>query len=93
MVEPRVARDADVATVVLPPFRLVLHNDEVNSMDWVAESLVMCVPEVAVEAAWSIMLEAHDRGRAVVVVCPLERAELYAERLGRRGLTASVEAG
>lgn len=92
MVEPRTEGDVGVEAVVLPPFRLVLHNDEVNTMDHVAESLVLCVPEVSAEAAWSIMLEAHDRGRAVVLVCPLERAELYAERLGGRGITASVEA-
>jgi ATP-dependent Clp protease adapter protein ClpS len=51
------------------------------------------VPEVSADEAWSIMLEAHDRGRAVVLVCPLERAELYAERLGARGVGATVEAG
>ena len=93
MVERGTVGDIDVEAVVLPPYRLVLHNDDVNTMDHVAESLVLCVPEVSAEAAWSIMLEAHDRGRAVVLVCPLERAELYAVRLGGRGLVATVEAG
>ena len=95
MVEPRTDEgvNVDVEAVVLPPYQLILHNDDVNTMDHVAESLVLCVPEVSVDGAWSIMLEAHDRGRAVVLVCPLERAEWYAERLGGRGVTASVEAG
>ncbi|MGH2583624.1 MAG: hypothetical protein ACRDJE_01785 [Dehalococcoidia bacterium] len=37
------------------------------------------------------MLEAHEHGRALVIVCPLERAELYRDRLESRGLTATIE--
>ncbi len=39
-----------------------------------------------------IMLEAHNSGRAVVIVCPLEPAELYRERLESCSLTATIEA-
>ena len=38
-----------------------------------------------------IMLEAHSTGRAVVIVCPQEQAEFYAERLGTYGLTVTIE--
>jgi ATP-dependent Clp protease adapter protein ClpS len=37
------------------------------------------------------MLDAHDNGKAVVIVCPLELAELYRERLESCGLTATIE--
>jgi ATP-dependent Clp protease adapter protein ClpS len=37
------------------------------------------------------MQPAHPRGRAGVITCPLERAELYRERLESHGLTATIE--
>lgn len=37
------------------------------------------------------MWEAHHRGRAVVVVTHLERAELLVEQFADRGLAASIE--
>jgi len=75
----------------LPPYRVVLHNDDVNSMDQVVRALVESVPELSVERAVEIMLEAHLRDRAEVIVCPLERAELYRDRLASFQLTATVE--
>jgi ATP-dependent Clp protease adaptor protein ClpS len=75
----------------LPPYRVVLHNDDVNSMDHVVRSLVESVPELSMERAVEIMLEAHLHDRAEVIVCPLERAELYRDRLTTFQLTATVE--
>lgn len=75
----------------LPPYRVVLHNDDVNSMDHVVRALVESVPELTVERAVEVMLEAHLRDRAEVIVCPLERAELYRDRLASFQLTATVE--
>jgi ATP-dependent Clp protease adaptor protein ClpS len=39
------------------------------------------------------MMEAHQKGKAVVITCPLELAELYRERLQTFGLTATIEKG
>lgn len=77
-------------TALLPPYAVHLHNDDVNSMDYVIHCLLVCVPELDEADAASIMLEAHESGRAQVIVCPLERAELYRERLEGRGLTATI---
>jgi ATP-dependent Clp protease adaptor protein ClpS len=77
--------------LILPPYAVILHNDDHNDMVYVVRSLLMCVPEVSPERAVEIMYEAHESGRAVVVVCPLERAELYRDRLESRGLTATIE--
>lgn len=41
--------------------------------------------------AESRMWEAHHRGRALVLVTHLERAELYVEQFADRGLLASIE--
>ena len=77
---------------LLPPFRVVLHNDDHNSMDHVVRSLLRSVPSLTVERAAEIMLEAHNHGQASVIVCPKEAAEHYRERLESCGLTATIEA-
>jgi ATP-dependent Clp protease adaptor protein ClpS len=83
--------DIETRPLLLPPYAVILHNDDHNAMVYVVRSLLLCVPEVTQGQAVQIMLEAHEHGRAVVVVCPLERAELYRDRLESRGLTATIE--
>jgi ATP-dependent Clp protease adaptor protein ClpS len=75
----------------LPPYCVMLHNDDHNDMLHVVHSIVICVPEVETEQAVAIMMEAHHNGQAHVITCPLERAELYRDRLESRGLTATIE--
>jgi ATP-dependent Clp protease adaptor protein ClpS len=75
----------------LSPWRVVLHNDDVNSMEHVVVALVRSVPSLTVEAAAEIMLTAHNHGQATVVECPKEAAEHYRERLESFSLTATIE--
>ncbi len=75
----------------LPPHRVILHNDDVNEMGHVVRALLASVPELDVRGATEIMLTAHLQGRAEVIACPLERAELYRDRLESHGLTATIE--
>jgi len=74
----------------LPPATVVLHNDDVNSMDHVVHALLASIPEVDIERAAEIMLVAHTHGEADVISCPLERAELYRDRLESHDLTATI---
>ncbi|MFN8523577.1 MAG: ATP-dependent Clp protease adaptor ClpS [Chloroflexota bacterium] len=76
----------------LDPYKVILHNDDHNSMDHVVRSLTRSVPGLGLRKAFKIMMEAHETGKAVVIVCPLEHAELYRDRLISCGLTATVEA-
>ena len=78
---------------LLPPATVVLHNDDVNAMDHVVHSLLESVPELSVEDATRIMLNAHEHGKADVITCPFERAELYRDRLQSHGLTATIRRG
>ena len=75
----------------LPPYRVMLHNDDVNEMLHVVRALIESVPELTAERAAEIMVEAHTHGQAEVIRCPLERAELYRDRLESFGLTATIE--
>ena len=81
----------ETVLLTLPPYAVILHNDDHNSMDHVVQSLLVCVPELEAEQAVQVMLTAHEEGRARVIRCPLERAELYRDRLEAQGLTATIE--
>ncbi len=87
IVEP----DLERLTQLLPPYAVILHNDDHNSMDYVVVVLVKSVPSLSPEGAIEIMLEAHNHGQATVIVCPLELAEMYRDRLQSFGLTATIE--
>ena len=88
---PETVRESGVQPVILPPYAVLIFNDDVNTMDHVVQALLACIPEVEPEQAVRVMLEAHNEGKAVATVCPHERAELYRDRLQRQGITATVE--
>lgn len=85
-------RESEVRSIeeTLPPYWVVLHNDDHNTMDHVVHALLVSVPELDVEQAAQVMLVAHLRGHADVIACPLERAELYRDRLKSHGLIATI---
>lgn len=76
---------------LFPPYKVVLFNDDQNSMDYVVAMLLRLIQHLTPPDAMKIMLTAHLTGSAVVVVCPKERAEYYQERLLSYGLTATIE--
>jgi len=76
---------------VMPRYRVLLHNDDHNDMNHVIHALVQSVPAVSLRQAAKIMLTAHLRGVALVIVCLKEHAEFYCERLTSFGLTATME--
>jgi ATP-dependent Clp protease adaptor protein ClpS len=88
---PRTDEDVRVALRQLPRYRVLLHNDEVNSMDRVVSVLLRVVARLTVEDAVRVMLEAHLNGVAEVTICPKETAEFYRDGLERNGLTSTIE--
>jgi hypothetical protein len=46
---------------------------------------------VNIERATAIMWEAHTQGRALLITCPLELAELSRDRLATFSLTSIIE--
>jgi len=74
-----------------PKYKVLLHNDPVNSMEYVATALREVLPQLSEQDAISIMLEAHNTGVGLVIICDLEPAEFYSESLRSKGLTSSIE--
>jgi len=76
----------------LPPYRVLLHNDDVNNDVFVVSSLVELTP-LPRERAVEVMREAHKTGVALVVVTHKERAELYKDQFTSKKLTVTIEPG
>ena len=76
---------------LLPPYNLILFNDDYNEMTYVVAVLLRTINRLSRRDAEQIMLTAHLTGSAVVVTCPKEIAEHYQEHLLSYGLTATIE--
>lgn len=74
-----------------PRYRVLLHNDDVNSMEYVTQTLMKTVAGLTPAQAVNIMMEAHNNGMALVITCALEHAEFYCETLQNHGLTSTIE--
>ena len=74
-----------------PKYKVLLHNDPVNTMDYVVEALRQVVPQLSEQDALNIMLETHNNGIGLVITCDLEPAEFYSESLKAKGLTSTIE--
>ena len=74
-----------------PKYKVLLHNDPVNTMDYVVETLRQVVPQLSEQDALNIMLETHNNGIGLVIVCDLEPAEFYSESLKSKGISSSIE--
>jgi len=67
-------------TKLLPPYHVILENDDHHSMEFVVEVLVK-VFSYQLEKCVQLMLQAHTSGRAVVWTGPKEVAELKLEQI------------
>ena len=74
-----------------PRYKVLLHKDPVNAMEYVVVTLQQVVPQLSEQDAMAVMLEAHNTGVGLVIVCDLEPAEFYCETLKTKGLTSTLE--
>jgi ATP-dependent Clp protease adaptor protein ClpS len=71
--------------------KVILLDDDYNEMNYVVAALLHAVNDLSQQEAERILLTAHLKGSAIVVVCPKEIAEYYQGRLLNYGLTATIE--
>lgn len=74
-----------------PRYRVLLHNDDFNSMEHVVQTLMQTIAGMTQPQAVDIMMEAHTNGIALVITCALEHAEFYSETLKTHGLSSTIE--
>lgn len=74
----------------LPPWKVLLHNDDINDARYVVRT-VMNLVHVNFPTATDIMITAHTRGVATITLTHKERAELYRDQFRAKGLTATIE--
>jgi len=79
---PEVLPDEDTETRTRrqPPYAVILHNDDLNGMDFVI-GVLRKVFGYTEQKCYELMLEAHFKGRCVVWVGSLEVAELKADQI------------
>lgn len=75
-----------------PRYKVLLHNDDVNPMEYVVQVLMQTIGGMTPPQAVNIMMETHNSGVGLVITCALEHAEFYAETLCNSGLTSTIEA-
>jgi ATP-dependent Clp protease adaptor protein ClpS len=74
----------------LPPYKVLLHNDDVNDMAYVVRT-IMDLTRLERGEAVERMLEAHKSGLALLLVTHKERAELYIDQFKSKRLTVTIE--
>ncbi len=75
---------------MLPPWKVLLHNDDKNEMGFVVNAIVELTP-LKEQDALLRMKEAHETGVALLLTTHKERAELYKEQFTSKGLVVTIE--
>lgn len=89
VLEPRPGHLAPVPTA-LPRWQCLLVNDDVNDMEYVAETIIE-LTRISLVDACRRMLEAHETGAALLMVTHREHAELLQEQFRSRRLVLAIE--
>ena len=74
----------------LPPYKVILHNDTINEMSYVVMT-IMELTRMGRQEATQRMLEAHQRGVALLLITHKERAELFTEQFASCNLTVTIQ--
>ena len=68
------------STRLSPRWKVILHNDDVTTFDFVIDLLITLFRKPHLEAV-RLTYEVHESGSALVVATSFERAELYLEQV------------
>lgn len=75
---------------MLPPCKVLLHNDDVNTFDHVIRSIVR-LTHIREDDAVVKVIEAHETGLALLLVTHRERAELYLDQFSSLSIIVTIE--
>ena len=75
---------------LLPQFKVILHNDDKNDVDYVVETIMMLC-SMNLQDAFARTQEADTTGCSLLLITHRERAELYVDQFQSRSLTVTME--
>lgn len=84
------AFDTDTLTDVESPYSLIVWNDEVNSFDWVIQTLVE-VCKHSTEQAEQCAMIIHTQGKYAVKQGSYEELKPMCDAITERGIGATIE--
>lgn len=87
---PEILEKTAVDTALDLPWNVVVHNDPINLMSYVA-MVFQRVFQFSKERATKHMLEVHQLGRSIVWSGTKEKAELYVQQLHSHLLLSTLE--
>lgn len=82
--------DTDVLTDVEAPYSLVVWNDEVNSFDWVIQTLIEICKHSTEQAEQCAMI-IHTQGKYAVKQGSYEELKPMCDAITDRGIGATIE--
>ncbi len=74
----------------LPPWQVLLHNDDVNEMPYVVDAII-ALTTLGRHDAVMRMMEAHQRGISLLLMTHREHAELLSEQFHSKRLKVTIE--
>ena len=80
-------KSSQVTQKPYPNYKVIVLNDDFNTFQHVAETLMKYIPGMTGDRAWNLTNQVHYEGQAIVWIGPQEQAELYHQQLSRAGLT------
>ena len=72
--------DTDSKVDKLPPFKVILHNDDKNKANDVVDRIREFLPSINESKAINIVKDAHENEKSVMVITHKEHAELIVEQ-------------
>lgn len=82
--------DPQISSSTLPPWKVILHNDDVNTVEFVLQK-VREITKLEEELAIKRILEAHEKGTSLLLTTHREKAELIEELFDSHKITVTIE--
>jgi len=77
-------------TKLMPLWKVLLHNDDVNTFEYVIATIRSLTPLTEIQAI-RCTIEAHKTGLVLLLTTHRERAELYQQQFQSKRLTVTIE--
>lgn len=82
--------DTDVLTTFEKPYQIIVWNDEVNTFDWVIETLIKVCGHTEEQAEQCAML-IHTQGKYAVKNGSYDDLKPQCDAITERGISATIE--